>query len=77
VWRESSAAVGPRSSLIVASFVGPFHATVPTLVVIRAVAIFFTVRLIMFLVVADQVAQRKTIVCGDEIQTRARAAAVM
>ena len=54
-----------------------FGAAVPTVVVVRAIAIFLAVRLVMFLVVAHEIAQREAVVSGDEIEARARAPAIV
>ena len=51
---------------------GPFEAVVAAVVVIVAVAIAFAVGLVVLVVVADQIAQRKTIVRGDEVDAVTR-----
>ena len=66
-----------RSALMLASIGWAFDATVPTLIIVGPVAIFFAVRFVMLLVVTDQIAQREAIVRGDEVDARARAPAVV
>src|SRR6266403_4517547 len=51
---------------------GAFHAAVPATVIVSAVAVFFTVGLIMLGVVADQVLQSEAIMRGDEINAGIR-----
>ena len=52
---------------------GTLSATVPGLVVIRAVLVVFAVGLVVLLVVGDQVAQREAVVGDDEVDRRDRA----
>ncbi len=51
---------------------GSFRAAVPTVVVVRAVAVFFAVGLVVLAVVAHQVLQREAVVASDEIDARER-----
>ena len=44
-----------------------FNSKVETIVVVFAVAVFFSVVEIVFLVVSDEIVQRKSVVRGDEI----------
>ena len=74
--REEVALLARRSSLISGSSVGPstpqFHdrlSSVPSLVVLE-------VRLVVLVVVGDEVAQREAVVRGDEVDRRERAPAV-
>src|SRR4051794_11048047 len=60
-----------------AMFGWTFAAAVPALVVIRAVAVFFPVSLVVLLVVADEIAEGKTIVCRDEVHARGRTSSVI
>ena len=53
-----------------------FRAAVPGVIVVRAVAVVFAVRLIVLIVVADQIVQREAIMRGDEIDAGRREAAV-
>ena len=53
-----------------------FDAHVPGVIVVGAVAIVFAVRLVVLLVVADQIVERESVVRGDEIDAGGRAAAV-
>src|ERR1700739_3601388 len=53
---------------------GAFHTAVPAAVIVRAVAVFFTVGLVMFGVVADQVLQREAIMGSDKIDAGIRLA---
>src|SRR6266542_931320 len=50
-----------------------FHAAIPREIVIVAVVVAVAVQLVVLFVVADQVAQRETIVRSDEINARVRA----
>ena len=52
-------------------------AAVPAQVVIVAVGVVLEVRLVVLLVVADQVAQRESVVCGDEIDAGIGAASAV
>src|ERR1700753_4218932 len=52
-----------------------FHATIPAIVIFVAIAIFLAVRLVMRVLIADEVGERKTIVGSDEINARAGSAA--
>ena len=54
-----------------------FGATIPALVVVGAIAAFLAIRLVVFFVVADQIAQAKAIVRGDEIDAGMGAAAAV
>src|SRR5947208_145148 len=53
------------------------HAAVPRAVVIAAVAASLEVRLVVLLVVRDEIAQREAVVRGDEVDRRERVAAVV
>lgn len=46
----------------------PFHATIPGMVGIVSVSILLTVGFVVFLVVADEVCERKTIVTRDKVE---------
>ena len=50
----------------------PFGAAVPRAVVALAVAVVFAVRLVVLLVVGDEIAQREAVVRGDEVDARVR-----
>ena len=52
-------------------------AAVPGLVVVVAVAVVLAVRLVVLVVVGDQVVQREAVVRGDEVDARVRPAAVV
>ena len=64
-----------RSSSIAGSSRGPFHAAVPTAIVIGAVAVLFTVGVVMFVVVRNEIVEREAVVTGDEIDALLRLAA--
>src|SRR5262249_38318896 len=49
-----------------------FYTTVPALVRICSIPIFFTIGLVMFVIVANQISQGEPIVSGNEINTGAR-----
>ena len=51
---------------------GSFHTIVPAQVVIAAVAIILTVRLVVLAVVCDQVVQGKAVVAGDKVDAPLR-----
>ena len=50
----------------------PFDAAVPAHVVVRAVAIVFAVRLVVLVVVGDQVVEREAVVAGHEVDALLR-----
>ena len=50
----------------------PLRAAVPAQVVVRAVAVAFAVRLVVFVVVRDQIVERESVVAGDEVDALLR-----
>jgi hypothetical protein len=54
-----------------------FRAAIPRKIVVVAVFVGVAVRLVVLVVVADQVVQRETIVRGDEINAGVRASAIV
>ena len=52
----------------------PFATAIPAKIIVRAVPIIFAVRLVMLLVVGDQIHQREAVVTGDKVN-RSRCAA--
>ena len=56
---------------------GSLRATVPTVVVVGAVLVVLAIRLVVLLVVTDQVVQVKAIVAGDEIDASIGLAAIV
>src|SRR5215472_14165431 len=55
----------------------PFDPAIPTHVVIVAIAVFFAVCLVVFALVADEIAQGESVVASYEIQTGTGAATVV
>ena len=67
----------PRAQRVDVRIVGrPFDAAVPRAVVVGAVAVVLAVRVVVLLVVRDEVAQREAVVRGDEVDRRERPLAV-
>src|SRR5207248_10788290 len=67
-----------RSERIDLRIVGwSFRAAIPRLVVLIAVLIVFAVRIVVLLVITDEVVERETIVRRDDINARRRCAAVV
>ena len=64
-----------RSALTPGSSVWPFDAAVPAQVVVDAVAVALAVRLVVLVVVGDEVVEREAVVRGDEVDAVRRAAA--
>ena len=54
-----------------------FHAVIPGVIVIVAVAVFFAVRFVMFVVVADEIVQGESVVGRDEVDARIGTAPVV
>src|SRR5581483_12234922 len=66
----------PRAQRVDARIVGwSFSAAVPRTVVVLAVPVLLAVRLVVLLVVGDQVSQRESVVAGDKVDAGARLAA--
>src|SRR5436305_2038451 len=55
----------------------PFGAAVPAQVVVVAVAVLFAVRVVVLVVVADEIHQREPVVRGDEVDARVRLTAAL
>ena len=55
----------------------PLHAAIPAVIRVGPVAIVLAVRLIVLVIVADQIQQRKTVMDGDEIDARPGSAAAV
>src|SRR4029077_16862036 len=54
-----------------------FHAAIPRLIIVVAVAVFVVVQLVVFFVVTDQIGQCKSIMGCNEVDARVRSPAVM
>ena len=68
----------PRAELVHALVGGrSLEAAVPRLAVVVAVLVAFAVRVVVLVVVADQIAQGEAVVRGDEVDRRGRPAAVV
>src|SRR6516164_1992507 len=50
----------------------PFNTTVPAVILVRTIALVFTVRSIVLVLVGDQIAESETIVTGDKIDRMMR-----
>ena len=68
----------PRTHGANAGIIGrALHATIPTLVVVRPIAVLLAVGFVMLVIVTDQVPQGETIVRGHEVQARAWTTAIV
>src|SRR4051812_11112668 len=54
-----------------------FSATVPAVVVVGAITVVLAVRLVMFIVVREQIPQRESIMTGNEIDAGAGTAVII
>ena len=54
-----------------------FNPAVPTLIIIRPIPVLFAVGFVVLVIVTDKITEREPIMRGQEIQTRARAPAVV
>ena len=68
----------PLAELVYSGIAGrTLDSTIPAHIVVVAVSVFFAIRFVVFVLVADQVAKREPVMTSDEIQTRSRAATVV
>src|SRR5580692_5411178 len=73
--RRDEVALLARAQRVYLGIIGrAFGAAIPRAVVAVAVAILFAVRLVVLVVVGDQVAQREAVVCGYEVDAGVRTA---
>src|SRR5207244_375001 len=75
--RREEVALLPRAQLVHGGIVRwAFHAAIPRTVVVRPVLVSLAVRVVVLLVVGDEVAKGEAVVRGDEVDRRERPAPV-
>ena len=56
---------------------GTFGAVIPGVIIVVAVPVILAVRLVMLVVITDEVVERKSVVRSDEVDARVRTAAIV